>query len=132
MSQNGRNYSNSEGFPPFTLANQLHHMEEMKMREKTNIRVRVPQVRSVEDAIRLYYEKNELSSSDIKMLFDVHSSATIAKLKNLAREKMAAENIPVWDSRNVNTAKAYECWGLQIENLEHRLKKLKELQSMTA
>ncbi|MBD5111487.1 MAG: hypothetical protein HDT42_02990 [Ruminococcaceae bacterium] len=102
------------------------------MREKTNIRVRVPQVRSVEDAIRLYYEKNELSNSDIKMLFDVHSSATIAKLKNLARERMAAENVPVWDARNINTKTAYLVWGLQIEDLEHRLKKLKELQSMTA
>lgn len=101
------------------------------MRE-TTIRVRVPQLRSVESAVRLYYEKNELSSNDIKQLFDVHSSATIAKLKNLARERMVAENIPVWNTQNVNTATAYKVWGLQIDDLEHRLRKLKELQTLTA
>lgn len=101
------------------------------MKEKTGIRVRVPQLRSVEDAVRLYYEKSELSNADIKELFDVHSSATIAKLKNLARERMAEENVPVWDARNVNTA-AYSVWGLQIDNLEHRLKKLQELKVLTA
>lgn len=102
------------------------------MKEKTGIRVRVPQVRSIEDAVRLYYEKSELTNNDIKQLFDVHSSATIAKLKNLARERMAEENIPAWDSRNVNTAVAYSVWGLQIDNLEKRLKKLRELKELTA
>ena len=101
------------------------------MKEKTKIRVRVPQVRSVKGAVRLYYEKNELSNSDIKMLFDVHSSATITKLKNLARERMTEDNVSVWNAQNVNTATAYKSWGLDISDLEHRLKKLKELQSMT-
>lgn len=97
-----------------------------------NIRVRIPQLHSIEDAVRLYYEKSELTNNDIKQLFDVHSSATIAKLKNLARERMAEENVPAWDSRNVNTAVAYSVWGLQIDNLEKRLKKLRELRELTA
>lgn len=100
--------------------------------EKTGIRVRVPQLRSVEGAIRLYYEKSELTNADIKELFDVHSSATIAKLKNLVRERMAAENVPVWNSQNVNTAAAYKSWGLDISDLEQRLKKLRELRELTA
>ncbi len=100
--------------------------------EKTGIRVRVPQVCSVEDAVRLYYSKTELENTDIKELFGVHSSATIAKLKNLVRERMAAENVPVWNAQCVNTKKAFEVWGLQIDDLEHRLKKLRELRELTA
>lgn len=99
---------------------------------KTAIRVRIPQLRSVESAVRLYYEKSELANNDIKALFDVHSSATIAKLKKLARERMAEENIPIWNSQNVNTKKAFEVWGLQIDDLEQRLKKLRELRELTA
>lgn len=77
------------------------------MREST-IRVRIPQLRSVESAVRVFYEKTELTSSDIKRLFDIRSSATVTKLKALAREKMIEEKIPAWDSRNVNTAMAYK------------------------
>lgn len=96
------------------------------------IRVRIPQVRSIEGAVRLYYEKNELSSDDVKRLFGVHSSATVAKLKNLARERMAAENVPVWDARNINTRVAFKAWGLDISDLEQRLRKLRELKALTA
>lgn len=101
------------------------------MRE-TTIRVRIPQIRSVESAVRLYYTKTELSCNDIKELFDVHSSATVTKLKALAREQMTSEKISAWDSRNVNTAAAYKSWGLNISDLEQRLKKLRELQELTA
>lgn len=45
--------------------------------------VRIPSVSSIENAVRLYYEKVELNNSDIKELFGEHSSTTIAKLKNL-------------------------------------------------
>lgn len=101
------------------------------MRE-TTIRVRIPQLKSIENAVQLYYTRSELSNGDIKMLFDVHSSATLAKLKALARERMADENISVWNSQNVNTATAYKSWGLDISDLEHRLKKLRELRELTA
>lgn len=101
------------------------------MRE-TTIRVRIPQLCSVENAVRLYYEKSELTSADIKRLFDIHSSATVTKLKALAREKMIEEKIPARDSRNVNTAMAYKAWGLDISDLEQRLKKLRELRELTA
>ncbi len=100
--------------------------------KENNIRVRIPQVRSIEGAVRLYYEKSELTNSDIKQLFDVHSSATIMKLKNLARERMTERNIPIWNAQNVNTAAAYEAWGLSIDDLEQRLRKLRELRELTA
>lgn len=97
------------------------------MKQETTIRVRIPQLKSVESAVRIYYEKSELTNADVKELFDVHSSATITKLKNLARERMTEENIPIWNAQNVNTKAAYSAWGLQIDDLEFRLKKLIEL-----
>ena len=102
------------------------------MKENT-IHVRIPQLRSVEGAVRLYYERGELTNGDIKDLFDVHSSATITKLKNLARAKMAEENKfyeLAKEIANVNTAAAYSAWGLDISNLEQRLKKLRELREL--
>lgn len=95
-------------------------------------KMRIPSITSIDTAVRLYYEKTELSNRDIKMLFGSnHSSTTIAKLKNLVRERVAAENIPVWNTQNVPTQIAYECWGLNIEDLEMRMKKLNELKRFT-
>ncbi len=36
-------------------------------------------------------------------------------------------NTPVWNSSRINTKVAYEAWGLDIADLEHRYKKLQEL-----
>lgn len=94
--------------------------------------VRIPSITSIETAVRLYYEKSELSNSDVKQLFGNHSSATISKLKNLVRERVAAEDIPVWNAQNVPTKTAYEVWGLDIGDLEHRLEKLNRLKKLTA
>ena len=43
-------------------------------------RVRVPQVRDIETALRLYYERLELSNKDIKELFET-STGTVYRLK---------------------------------------------------
>ncbi len=94
--------------------------------------VRIPSVSSVETAVRLYYEKSELGNADVKKLFGNHSSTTIARLKNLVRERVTAEGIPVWNAVNVPTKTAYEVWGLDIGDLERRLKKLNELKTLTA
>lgn len=94
--------------------------------------VRIPQLSSVEKAVQIYYAKTELSNADIKELFGEHSSATINRLKSKVRAKMAEEKVPVWNAQCVNTKKAFEVWGLDISDLEHRLKKLRELRELTA
>lgn len=45
----------------------------------TTINVRVPQVTSIEMAIRLYYERTELSNPEIKALFGTGNN-TVCKL----------------------------------------------------
>ena len=92
--------------------------------------VRIPQITSLETAIKLYYENIEIGNQEIKMLFGSISSATVCKLKNLAKEKMLENNVPSWNALNVNTKTAYKAWGLDIDDLEFRYNKLKELNLM--
>ena len=89
--------------------------------------VRVPQITSLETAIRLYYERIELSNRDIRELFGKLAPATIKSLKNKALAIMTERNTPVWNAQRVNTEIAYEAWGLDITKLEYRLNKLKAL-----
>ena len=91
------------------------------------INVRVPQVTSIETAIRLYYERTELSNADIKELFGHIANDTVSRLKRKAKALMLERGTPVWDAQRVNTEVAYEAWGLNIGNLEYRFKKLKAL-----
>lgn len=90
-------------------------------------RVRIPQFTDLKTAIELYRNRVELSNSDITKLFGKHSSSTIVKLKKLAQEKMAEDNIMYFNAQCVNTAAAYKAWGLDINDLEQRYIRLQEL-----
>lgn len=94
------------------------------------IKVRIPQVTSLFIAIKLYYERIELSNADIRSLFGNLSSCTVAKLKDMARQKMIENNVPIWNAQRVNTEAAYEAWGLNIDDLERRYEKLKQFDKM--
>lgn len=93
--------------------------------------VRIPQIVDIEVAIRLYYEKDRLYNKDIKTLFGNLSSSKIVILKNIVKEKMLEREIIIYDAMSVNTDIAYEVWGISIENLEARLKKLRQLKLRT-
>ena len=90
-------------------------------------RVRVPQLTDIETAIKIFYERHELSNKDIKNLFGSISSATVCKLKNRAREQMEEDKVPCWNANLVNTEAAYKAWGLEIDRLERSYAKLKKL-----
>ena len=97
----------------------------------------IPKLRSVAGAIRIYYENIELSNKEIQELFESRqgkkiSGSTIVKLK-FEVQKIAAERIvPVWDKGCVNTKLAFEVWGLDIDDLEKRYKKLKKFEEKEA
>lgn len=91
------------------------------------IRVRIPQFTDLKTAIELYRNRVELSNADIVKLFGKHSSSTIVKLKKLAQQKMAEDNIMYFNPQCVNTVAAYEAWGLNISDLEERYIRLQEL-----
>lgn len=89
-------------------------------------RVRVPQVQNLGFAIRLYYEKVELSVADIVHLFGC-AQPTARKLRLRGREEMASSDTPSWNEQNVNTECAYRAWGLDIEKMERNLQRLRRL-----
>lgn len=91
------------------------------------INVRIPQISSLETAIRLYYDKLELSNKDIMALFGKMSSSTMAKLKRAANALIQERDTPIWNAQRVNTEVAYEAWGLDIKKLEYRYNKLKAM-----
>lgn len=82
---------------------------------------------NLEAAIRLYYERLELSCSDIREIFGNISSASVTRLKKAAWKQMAEDNSPVWNARNVNTVSAFKAWNLDPNELEKRLLKLRKL-----
>ena len=90
------------------------------------VRVRVPQVKDLEAAIRMFYEKNAFSVKDIMQIFGV-SNTTANRLKQRARAQEEKENIPCWNERFVNPDAAFRAWGLDIGRMEASLKRLRAL-----
>lgn len=90
-------------------------------------RVRIPQITDLKTAIELYIKKSELSTKDIQALFGKVCKDTVVKLKYIAREKMAEKGVSAYNAAYVNTAAAYEAWGLDINDLKRRLQELREL-----
>ena len=87
----------------------------------------IPTITNIENALKVYYENAEIGNKEIKFLFGHRSSATIAKLKRLVKVEMIKRAMPTFNAYKVNTAIAYDVWGIDIADLEHRMKKLKEL-----
>lgn len=87
----------------------------------------IPSIISIENALKIYYENAEIGNKEIKLLFGKRSSATISRLKNLVKIEMIKREIPTFNVYRVNTAIAYDVWGIDINDLENRMKKIKEL-----
>lgn len=77
-------------------------------------------------ALEIYYTHTEIENADIQRLFNCASS-TATRLKKKAKELMAKRTIRTWDASKVDTATAYEAWGIDIEEVEKRLTKLNRL-----
>ena len=80
----------------------------------------------IKTAVQIYYTKPEIVTDDIRKLFSVGKSKA-QRMKNEIREVMAEKGVKVWLPYSVNTEVAFEVWGLNITDLEARLKKLQKL-----
>ena len=89
--------------------------------------VRVPMIASVQRAVEIYLERPYLGNAEIDALFGGVSSAKRVKLKEMAREVMRERDMMCYNETTVNTAAAYEAWGLDIADLESRYRKMRKL-----
>lgn len=92
--------------------------------------MRAHKIQSIDTALRLYYENEELSNADIRELFGDIAQSTIAKMKNEVLAVMTERNTQRWRYHTVNTEVAYEVWGINVESLERRRAKLIKLGMM--
>ena len=86
--------------------------------------MKIPDLRT---AIRIYYEyPSGLGTKQISELFGV-SPSTAFNIKKQVRKVMEERNIRCWKASDVHTQTAYDLWGMDINDLEQRYKKLLSL-----
>ena len=88
----------------------------------------IPQITSIDNALRIYYTHSEIGNKEIASLFGRLSSATTAKLKKLAKDEMMNREILSYGMYKINTGIAFDVWGIDVADLEERRKKLKALE----
>jgi hypothetical protein len=91
------------------------------------IYINIPQITDISTVIKTYYLFPEIGNKEIKLIFGNKSSATVSKLKKLAKKSMYENNVLTHGLYKVNTESAYRAWGIDIKDLEKRMKKLHEL-----
>lgn len=85
---------------------------------------RLLQPPDVVKALQTYNKYTELGTKEIQELFGDVSRCTATKLKNQVKDAMAKEGIKSFYPNTVNTRIAYEVWGLDVKDLENRMKEL--------
>ena len=88
---------------------------------------RIIQVKSVEQAVSLFYSKTEIVTSDIKELFGIKGDTVVRRLKKVAKEVMEEDGVQCWNPNAIDTECAYKAWHLDIKKLERMLKKQRDL-----
>jgi hypothetical protein len=97
------------------------------VQQMNNIRINIPSITSIDTALKTYYEYSELGNAEITALFGKRSSATVAKLKLIVKDEMNKKGVYSYGANKINTKIAYSVWGINVSDLEKRMKKLKEL-----
>ncbi|MCL2663646.1 MAG: hypothetical protein FWE83_10040 [Oscillospiraceae bacterium] len=87
----------------------------------------IPQITSIDNALKIYYTHSEIGNKEIALLFGRHSSATAAKLKKVVKNEMIKRNEISYGLYKVKTGTAFDVWGIDVSDLEKRRKKLQAL-----
>lgn len=83
-------------------------------------------IKDLKNCLRIYYTYPEIGTSEIMELFGV-GRATATTLKKSVRKAQIENGIMVLDKTTVHTETAYKVWGIDIDDIERRIKKLEEL-----
>lgn len=89
-------------------------------------RITVPQITSIETAVRIYYEYNAIGNKQICELFGC-CLAKAQQLKKPVAAAMLEKGMYLRGNGTVNVEVAYEVWGLDIQNLERKLTRARKL-----
>ena len=90
--------------------------------------MKVKPITSVETALRIYYEYPEIGNAQMFELFGKKTSTgTLSKYKKAALEEQMENGVYTANISTVNTEIAYRVWGIDVEDLERRYKKLLKL-----
>ena len=85
------------------------------------------QIADIETAIRIYYQYPEIDNNQMRELFGKICSSTAARYKKAVKDEQVNRNVKTMCIDAVNTEVAYDVWGIDVVDLERRLKKLKSL-----
>lgn len=85
------------------------------------------QIADIETAIRIYYQYPEIDNNQMRELFGKISSSTAARYKKAVKDEQINRDVKTMCIDAVNTEVAYDVWGIDVVDLERRLKKLKSL-----
>ena len=85
------------------------------------------QIADIETAIRIYYQYPEINNKQICKLFGMSNGSTASRYKKAVKDEQINRNIKTMCIDAVNTEVAYDVWGIDVVDLERRLKKLKSL-----
>lgn len=94
---------------------------------KPERQVRIPQPLDIKDALKIYWEKHELTNDDIRRLFGQLGTQRIVLLKKIVKEAQEQRGIKIYDHRAINTKVAYEVWGFPYNELYKRFKNCEAL-----
>ncbi|MDR2904035.1 MAG: hypothetical protein LBU77_05965 [Clostridiales bacterium] len=89
--------------------------------------INIPQITNISTALKVYYAHSEIGNKEITALFGRRSSATISRLKRIVKKEMNTKGVLSYGANKVNTAVAFDVWGIDVKDLEKRIKKLQEL-----
>lgn len=85
----------------------------------------IPRIDNLAEAVSIYYSHEEIGIAEIQKIFGCCRGKASA-LKKIASEYIVANGTMLRSSRYVDTELAFIAWGISIEDVEWRVKHLKD------
>lgn len=89
--------------------------------------MKAKQILGIDIALRIYYSYPEIGNKQIRELFGNLSNSTVTKYKRAVVDRQIENNVKTMGLNTVDTITAYEVWGIDVNSLEWRRKKLQKL-----
>ncbi|MCI8589710.1 MAG: hypothetical protein HFE77_03250 [Clostridiales bacterium] len=91
------------------------------------VKTKIRPVKNMETALYIYWNYPEIGNKEIAALFGLSGTATLARYKKIARQRMDEKGVECRGFACVDTATAFEAWGIDVGDLENRLIKIQRL-----